>query len=338
MTNNATVAPIAQESLIPVFSGEIAGISAQLVDARALHNFLESKQQFGNWIQNRIEEYKFTQDIDFVVINKFIGDDTAFGGKRKSKEYHLSLDMAKELGMVERNDKGRQIRRYFIEIERAALTKAPQYGLKDLASPYISEAEATRFKKSIEQHCKSNSKSYAVLYRKVYEYYGITSYKHIPSGKLAEAAQLCGMALVALAKPRMPKEQQLVTMTQAELDALVNDRVAKALPAPAAEFPPEVLAAVERRAQLLSLRQYEHIKKQIWKTIDEHNDKHDDTAALVAFIDHMGLPDSQVVIVHRNTLWRLTSRLSGLESIQQQAMTAIHALEDETGVNWYGRN
>jgi hypothetical protein len=60
------------QELIPVFAGEIAGVPTQLIDARTLHAFLESKQQFSNWIQNRIEEYGFTQDVDFIVINNSI--------------------------------------------------------------------------------------------------------------------------------------------------------------------------------------------------------------------------------------------------------------------------
>jgi phage anti-repressor protein len=108
---------MSNNSLIPIFAGEIAGNSAQLVDARLLHSFLESKQEFTNWIKKRIAHYKFTQGVDFSVIDNFIGDASAFGGKRKVIDYHLTLDMAKELSMVERNDKGKQARRYFIECE-----------------------------------------------------------------------------------------------------------------------------------------------------------------------------------------------------------------------------
>jgi phage anti-repressor protein len=126
------------QELIPVFPGTIAGVSAQLVDARVLHTFLASKQQFGNWIQNRIEEYGFTQAIDFTVINNFIKDETAFGGKRKIIDYHLSLDMAKELSMVERNEKGREARRYFIECEKRLLTGLPEF-LQPITDPITLE-------------------------------------------------------------------------------------------------------------------------------------------------------------------------------------------------------
>ena len=95
------------------------------VNARELWQFVESKQQFSDWIKGRIETYGFAQGIDFTVIHKFMKDETAFGGQRKVTEYHLSVDMGKELAMVENNEKGREVRRYFIECEKQA--KAGSY-------------------------------------------------------------------------------------------------------------------------------------------------------------------------------------------------------------------
>ena len=108
--------------LIPTVSGCLDGQTQALVNARDLHQFLDSKQQFSNWIQNRISEYGFTQDIDFLGINTVINTDAGFFGRREKTvlDYHLSLDMAKELCMVERNEKGREARRYFIEMEKQA--------------------------------------------------------------------------------------------------------------------------------------------------------------------------------------------------------------------------
>jgi len=120
--------------LIVLNTSTIGDAAVQTVNARDLHAFIESKQQFGNWIQNQIEAYDFTQDVDFTVINNFISDDTAFGGKRKTIDYHLTIDAAKELAMVERNAKGKQARQYFIECERKAKQPANIYStLKDPA-------------------------------------------------------------------------------------------------------------------------------------------------------------------------------------------------------------
>ena len=104
--------------IISITVCRINDTDTQSVNARELHGFLESKQEFSHWIKNRIEDYDFTQSIDFIVIDNFIIDATAFGGKRKVIDYHITLDMAKELSMVERNAKGKEARKYFIACER----------------------------------------------------------------------------------------------------------------------------------------------------------------------------------------------------------------------------
>jgi len=101
----------------------------------------------------------------------------------------------------------------------------PQYGLKSLASPFISEAEAAQFKKSIEAFCKRDGKAYPILYRKIYEHYGITTYKNIPAGKLAEAARILGMKLLDLKKQAIPAEPFKLAFTPEELEDLVAERI-----------------------------------------------------------------------------------------------------------------
>ncbi|MBD9361334.1 antA/AntB antirepressor family protein [Methylomonas fluvii] len=110
--------------LIAINSRELAGVTIQTCNARDLWVFVESKQEFSNWIKDRIEQYGFTQAIDFVVIDNFINDDTAFGGRRKVTDYHIALDMAKEIAMVERNAKGKEVRQYFIDCELQATAAA----------------------------------------------------------------------------------------------------------------------------------------------------------------------------------------------------------------------
>jgi len=101
----------------------------QTVNARDLHEFLGSKQDFSTWIKNRINQYGFVEGVDFIPFHNSV--ERAVGGAVR-KEYHLTIDMAKELSMVERNEKGKQARQYFIECERRA--KDPMVALNDPAA------------------------------------------------------------------------------------------------------------------------------------------------------------------------------------------------------------
>ncbi|MCH4828254.1 MULTISPECIES: antA/AntB antirepressor family protein [Flavobacterium] len=86
-----------------------------VVSARDLHQFLEVETRFNDWISRRIEEYGFIENQDFEVLLK--NEQNPLGG-RPQKEYAITLDMAKELSMVEKNEKGRKARQYFIRIEK----------------------------------------------------------------------------------------------------------------------------------------------------------------------------------------------------------------------------
>ncbi|MGY6088721.1 antA/AntB antirepressor family protein [Avibacterium paragallinarum] len=101
-------------NLITIFNGLIADQTIQLCNARDLHSFLGVGFDFSNWIKNRISDYGFVQNEDYIIV-------TERTNGRPRKEYHITLDMGKELAMVERNEKGRQVRKYFIECERRAL-------------------------------------------------------------------------------------------------------------------------------------------------------------------------------------------------------------------------
>ncbi|MDN9633206.1 antA/AntB antirepressor family protein [Clostridioides difficile] len=87
----------------------------KIVFARELHNNLEVKRQFIDWIEDRIKQYGFKENEDYSVFHKNVKNSN---GGRPSKEYVLKLDVAKELAMVQNNHKGREIRRYFIRLEK----------------------------------------------------------------------------------------------------------------------------------------------------------------------------------------------------------------------------
>lgn len=100
--------------LIEINTNE-AGIKT--VNARNLHAFLEVGKDFSSWVKARIEQYGFVEGEDYLLTQT--GEQMPSGTKYKI-DYHCTIDMAKELAMVERNEKGKQARQYFIECERIA--------------------------------------------------------------------------------------------------------------------------------------------------------------------------------------------------------------------------
>lgn len=115
-------------AIIPISTGAIDGATVQTVNARDLHAFLENGDHFATWVKARIEKFGFVENQDFVTFS----ESTEKG--RPRLDYHVSLDMAKELAMVENNDKGKQARRYFIECERIAKAGPT---LPDLSDPVV---------------------------------------------------------------------------------------------------------------------------------------------------------------------------------------------------------
>lgn len=99
----------------------------QTVNARELWQALESNRQFGNWVQDRLDG--FTEGSDFII-NKIVKVQIE-GSREVSRpviDYHLTIDTAKHLAMLERNEKGMAIRQYFIEVEKKskASPKGPE--------------------------------------------------------------------------------------------------------------------------------------------------------------------------------------------------------------------
>ena len=121
------------QNLIPVFNGKISNSETLLCDARKLHKFLQVSTRFNDWIKKRVEEYGFVENQDFIFATEILVAKKGRGGHNKT-EYHITLDMAKELAMVERNEQGRAARRYFIECEKQLhqTQKLPEKNTKQL--------------------------------------------------------------------------------------------------------------------------------------------------------------------------------------------------------------
>ncbi|MDV3519251.1 antA/AntB antirepressor family protein [Lentilactobacillus otakiensis] len=89
------------------------------VDGRDLHDFLEVKERYNDWFKD-MQKYGFTENVDFI---SFTGKRVKPQGGRPQVNHALTLDMAKELSMIQRTDRGKQARQYFISMEKQAKSK-----------------------------------------------------------------------------------------------------------------------------------------------------------------------------------------------------------------------
>lgn len=85
------------------------------VSARDLHEFLEVETPYHKWFP-RMCEYGFSENEDYEVTDIFVHNSA--GGPQSMKDAILSIDMAKEICMIQRNEKGKQARQYFLALER----------------------------------------------------------------------------------------------------------------------------------------------------------------------------------------------------------------------------
>ncbi|KNE19684.1 phage antirepressor KilAC domain-containing protein [Virgibacillus pantothenticus] len=87
-----------------------------LVIGRDLHEFLNVGTNYRDWIKRMIG-YGFSEGIDYVVVTEKV-DAQKRARTYEQQNHHIKIDMAKEISMLQRNEKGKQARQYFIEVER----------------------------------------------------------------------------------------------------------------------------------------------------------------------------------------------------------------------------
>lgn len=117
--------------LIPIHNND----GAQAVMGRDLHAFLEVGRDYTNWFKQMVG-YGFIEGQDFTP------DLAKSTGGRPRIDHIISLDMAKEISMIQRTDKGKQARAYFLECERRAKQPAELSGPELMAKALV-EAQAT---------------------------------------------------------------------------------------------------------------------------------------------------------------------------------------------------
>ena len=111
--------------IITINATNINEDTVNTVNARDLHEYLGVGKDFSTWIKERIKKYGFEEGIDYIILQNSEASNTKLpkNGEAQPRasqriEYHITLDMAKELCMVENNEKGRIARKHFIKVEK----------------------------------------------------------------------------------------------------------------------------------------------------------------------------------------------------------------------------
>lgn len=86
-----------------------------VVSGRQLHETLGVKTRYNDWF-NRMTEFGFTENEDYLAITQ--KRVTAQGNATNQTDHIIKLDMAKEIAMIQRTDKGKEVRKYFIQVEK----------------------------------------------------------------------------------------------------------------------------------------------------------------------------------------------------------------------------
>ncbi|EHK2355208.1 phage antirepressor KilAC domain-containing protein [Clostridium perfringens] len=102
-----------KQQLIPLQQNDCGEV---IISGRELHEFLEVKTPYKKWF-DRMKEYGFVESIDFITVGQ--KSPIANGGYQEVTDHAVKLDMAKEIAMIQRNEKGKLARQYFLQVEKA---------------------------------------------------------------------------------------------------------------------------------------------------------------------------------------------------------------------------
>lgn len=200
--------------LIKIEKTQIGAEVLNSVNAREIHEYLEIKTPFSMWIKRAIDKYDFEDNQDFTT-HKFVN------GKATQIDYIVSFDMAKELCLVEPNEKGKETRRYFIEVEKRQnrpLTTSEQISLlatghqeveqrltliehkienditlTSIQKHHLKKAVNIKVYELINNHNLSEDfikKGHMRVWKKIKDTFVVSSYMEIPKSKFDEACSI----------------------------------------------------------------------------------------------------------------------------------------------------
>lgn len=133
----------------------------KLVSARELYGGLEITERFNSWF-TRMLQYGFLENQDFTSVKSFTVVNN--GAKKEIQDYAITLDMAKEISMIQRSELGKKFRQYFIECEKQLIENKPQLPItyKEALIALVAEIEEKEKIQIEKNKLIHDSKTYTV--------------------------------------------------------------------------------------------------------------------------------------------------------------------------------
>lgn len=107
-----------------------------IVSARTLHRELEIKTRFSLWVEQNFKLFVENEDFTSVVTTTFVNN----GATRELQDYAVKLDMAKHLAMISKTEKGKEVRQYFIQVEKEYINRKLESTDESIAKRLRAEA------------------------------------------------------------------------------------------------------------------------------------------------------------------------------------------------------
>ena len=151
---------VIENELVPVYR---TSKGEQVVYGTELYSVLEIKSKFADWVKNRLSDCDAIENKDFQSFSKILEK-----GGRPQTEYIIQLDTAKEMAMLERNEIGKQVRRYFIQVEK----KYKEQEIRKNTIPLKEQLEAAAF---VAENLHIPQSNKIMMFRKICENNNVNS-------------------------------------------------------------------------------------------------------------------------------------------------------------------